>query len=1852
MKKQVLVWALAVSLLTGTVLISPAKALAAEKNTSPGPIEPIAVSASKKEKDESKDESNDDDVKPDAYYNFEDVKGTAVHDESGNNNDASLVNNAIVRNNAQAGGNVAFLDNGDLSGEKAQGIELPSDLFTGISDFTLVMDTYLISSETWTGLLAAGSDTQHYMILANQGDKPPDGKCGLTCATLYGQQSSEEERVKASVNDKLPVGRWARVAFTQTAKGNSKLYIDGREVASGTLSTTLGQLAEEKNFVARIGSNTVWPDPGFNGLVDNVRIYKTVLTEDQISKIPWTISEEPKDPEFPELGKHGIAGDYCLFDIDDKNNSYTFGDYKSTYIDPNIDFENDSSFESILSKRTGASNNVGVRWNGRIAAPEDGNYTFYSYSDNGVKVWIDDKLIIDYWVNEWDEEQISKPFEMKKGEAHNIKIEYFEASGGQHVMLSWKDDQNIMKKPIPSTAFYLPENFEGALIDNIDTSDAQLDRKEGLDGTVKVTGTNLDQVSKLELITAGGASLEPAVYPKVDSKSPEEIIFELPTTLAAGMYKVKLSTEKGIITISDQSFSIIAAPGETDRPEHPRPDWERSKWMNLNGWWDFAYDKDAVGTTEKWYEDKEYELKINVPFPWESQKSGIGDDSYLGQAWYHRTMDLDDSWLGENKTVFMKFGAVDWNCTLYVNGKKVGDHTGGYDTFEFDITKYVNTGSNDIALRVMDNATSGGNVPALIGKQGHDAPCGYTQTSGIWQSVYIEGRTNTYLDYAHANPDVTKNTVTYDLSVVSNADQDVTVSYAFTGKKWDEKQEKDIENGSNFEGSQDISLKEGANTVKLDPIYIQDPKLWNLNDPNLYYGTITVKDFEGTTLDQVDTYFGLRQVTTQEYGDRNYKYVNVNGKPVFLSGLLDQGFWPEGIYTAPNEAALKDDIEALKERGFNLIRKHIKIEDPLEYYWCDKLGCFVWQDIPWGTQLNATSEGSETPGRLIYEQCMKTAITRDYNHPSIIAIILFNETWGINHNAPEADDGMTTNEWIQHLYNEAKSLNPNLMVEDMSACNNDHIQPTDQNTWHFYTNWQNAYNDIQNRDNNTNPGSANNFLKGYTQNGAPWLNSEYGGVGCGSGDLDVSWCFKYLTDALRLHQKLNGYIYTEPYDIEYERNGFRTYDRRNKIFGYDEIAYGGDMSMADLNQPDYIGVDINPNPKLAPGAEYSAKIAALNWSGRDSNKVVVKWRFDATDIYGNNFSTGISGSKPISYRPYTREDITINFKLPVKKCVGTLTVWLEDGGTKIAKNFVNVVVTDDKETPALEFLGDNSMAIRGVVSGTTAAKGTGTVTYNYPISQAFDINSLNNMRVIAEVSSVKGSTENHGVVNSDKSQTVEGGERPSDVTILVNGVEIETVYIPDDPRDIRGTIGLLSAYNGTSAKDYGYLININVPSEKIAAVKKAISASQGKIEVSYKVKTDAKNKNGVQIYTDTNGRYAVNPTVILNPPDQTLTSVGIPENKNYKVEAVLAEGQNVSVRGGTDIIEYKDGNLVLSNSTGELGESPVSSGNHRVAVKLFDDHIQVYADDNPVPVLDKYDYSKFTALTAQASQGVELTISGETYQEDIGEKDINKDSLNELIINVEKLLEKDYTQESWMKLQSALDEAKHAEDDSNASQEEISIAYHNLKNAISSLVPESEDENNNGSHSSKDHSKQETSSKLQPQQQLQQTYISDTTRDFSVSETYQFKITSKDGKAPTFVIGTPGVFEIESTIRNGNDYFIKLRAIGAPGDKAGIYINNGQRLLVATVGSNPNYVKFDTGKQLSVRAGKTYQFRVTAAKRPTFICGTGSTFRVTYVNSKGNDYFFKVTATGKVGDRAGFYVNSEKAPRTIGTIIS
>lgn len=263
---------------------------------------------------------------------------------------------------------------------------------------------------------------------------------------------------------------------------------------------------------------------------------------------------------------------------------------------------------------------------------------------------------------------------------------------------------------------------------------------------------------------------------------------------------------------------------------------------------------------------------------------------------------------------------------------------------------------------------------------------------------------------------------------------------------------------------------------------------------------------------------------------------------------------------------------------------------------------------------------------------------------------------------------------------------------------------------------------------------------------------------------------------------------------------------------------------------------------------------AVNWSGNAYSNAVLKWRFDATDIYGNNITTNLSGEQKITYKAFTAERYTIKFNVPDQKCVGTLTVWVEQNGEKLAKNFINALVLADTNTT--EYLGANSIVMRSN-SGKSFA-GAGSVSYEYEVPEAMDLNALEHMRIVVEASSRKVETVNFGISNSAESQTTEGSERPSDMTVTVNGVEVETVYIQDNPRDIRGTLTINNSSKDAVASggNFGYLVNLSIPADKMEAVKGAI-VRDGKITVTYSVKDGAANKNGLRIYSSTAGRYYV-----------------------------------------------------------------------------------------------------------------------------------------------------------------------------------------------------------------------------------------------------------------------------------------------------------------------------------------------------------------------------------------------------------
>ncbi|ROR27510.1 glycosyl hydrolase family 2 [Mobilisporobacter senegalensis] len=1449
-------------------------------------------------------------------------------------------------------------------------------------------------------------------------------------ATVLKEQAGQSNHVGIRWSGKLVVPETGYYTFYTFTDDGSKLWIDGNVIIDywkvsweeeQTSEKIYLEQGEEYDFRFDYMQYTGGQCATLSWSNDVSISTKTIIPQEAFYQPdPVVVEPEPLKTEY-----NGLQGEYYRLapsGTTGKMDVIAFGELMTTCVDDNIYY---NSMENILLEQTGVKDKAGVRWTANLVAPADGYYTFHVYSDNGIKISLDGKQILSWWKNEWDKWQQSSEVYLNAGEAYPFKFDYFEWDGGSHVELLWsmkanKGDATGEKEKIPDEVFYLPNTYKGAIVNSIDTTGAVLNIDDGLSGTMDILGAGFSEENdiKVEVISSSGSVLVNRVMLTVKEITENRITVEVPDNLRIGRYRLKVSS--GNVTVKTKGaegiFSVITNNKTySDRPEFPNPEWSRKdgsgaddNWLSLNGLWNFEFDPAEVGQAENWYSvEKEFSREINVPFCWESPYSGITDTSYRGQAWYQKEITLNRrDW--EGKQVILKFGAVDWKCKLWVNGQEVGVHEGGYTAFEMDISKYINLdATNIITLWVEDKSSYGDNsYPALVGKQGWNAPCGYTHTSGIWQSVYLEGRkSKTTIEYAHANPDIDNRTVQFNLKINNAENEEFTVEYDFKSILYDQELEKDIETGSVFRGEQTINIKADGSVVALDPIHIENQKLWDYNEPNLYEGTFILKNSAGIVLDKVSTYFGQRKISTGYYTDKvGAKYIYLNNQPVYLSGLLDQGFWQEGVYTAPSEAALKFDIQKMRSLGFNMIRKHLKIEDPLQYYWADKLGMFIWQDMPHATAMCPTREGADAPGRDCYEYALESMVNKNYNHPSIIAIMLFNETWGLqeayfnNKQEVKARDGLNTLEWVRAMYDKVKGINPNILVEDMSPCNFDHIQPSDLNTWHMYPKGYASSKDFVDRFvTNTFEGSNYNYKFGYKNDGDPFLNSEYGGVAAYDGDWDVSWCFKYQTDIQRQYDKLSGFVYTEPYDIEYERNGVLTYDRRVKVFGYEEIAYGGDMSIKDLLQEEYIGLDVDPAKVMKPGAIYTAPVITMRWSPENlTGQHSVKWRFDGTDVYGNNITTNLSGSFNIDFKPYTRESNTIKFKLPGEECVGTITVWIEDEtGKSIAKNFVNVIVSDNKSLTGIESVDEDTLVLRSEVKE-NEVKSAGKLNFTYTLPSEFDITRLNSLRIIAEASSLKGATLN----NSANAQTTIGSELPSDVTVSINGIEVETVGLKDNPRDIRGTLTLPKGLNGgSSAGNYGYLINLNAAKDQVKAIQNTL-VSNNQLVVTYEVKENAANPNGVRIYGDNEGRYAVNPTIILNPQDNYVKDITVNnetkeimvmENNNYSVEGQLTDRTGIIARyTGTNgyyvHLEDNGTKLVLSTLDGtELGrKEEIAMGSHYVKVTLFDDHIKVFTDNDPEPVIDIYDYSKFTgnvavkALTNTTFE--EIVISPETYK--------------------------------------------------------------------------------------------------------------------------------------------------------------------------------------------------------------------------------------------------------------------------------
>jgi hypothetical protein len=449
--------------------------------------------------------------------------------------------------------------------------------------------------------------------------------------------------------------------------------------------------------------------------------------------------------------------------------------------------------------------------------------------------------------------------------------------------------------------------------------------------------------------------------------------------------------------------------------EYPRPQMVRNRWLNLNGLWDYQItNKQSEQIPASW------QGKIMVPFPIESSLSGVMEPLLPGQRlWYHRKIIIPEDW--KDNRILLHFGAADWKTTVYLNGRELGADLGGYDSFTFDISSAINrAGAQDIVVSVWDPTDSSWQ---MHGKQTlNPGGCSYTACSGIWQTVWLEPVSHTNIEHIKMVPDLSANTLKLTVTGYIGSDPMKLAATVYDGAA--EVEEITGQAGKALTDSVRKNMVDfyhcTGSWFSTDMIIpIKNPKLWTPGSPFLYTLHIEMTSKTGQTVDSVQSYFAMRSIAVGHDAKGNTRPM-LNGKPVLLCGALDQGYWPDGIYTAPTDAALKFDIEAAKKLGLNVVRKHVKVEPDRWYYWADKLGLMVMQDMPTGSEGDAITDLPRSPEAA--SQCemeMRQLIKQRWNHPCIIGWIMFNEGWG-------QFDTLRFAKW-------AKELDPTRLIDEASG---------------------------------------------------------------------------------------------------------------------------------------------------------------------------------------------------------------------------------------------------------------------------------------------------------------------------------------------------------------------------------------------------------------------------------------------------------------------------------------------------------------------------------------------------------------------------------------------------------------------------------------------------------------------------------------------------------------------------------------------------------------------------------------------------------------------------------------------------
>ncbi|MFC1649968.1 glycoside hydrolase family 2 protein [Candidatus Latescibacterota bacterium] len=931
--------------------------------------------------------------------------------------------------------------------------------------------------------------------------------------------------------------------------------------------------------------------------------------------------------------------------------------------------------------------------------------------------------------------------------------------------------------------------------------------------------------------------------------------------------------------------------------EHPRPDFERDLWINLNGEWEFAADSLDVGEMQYWETaDSLFVDRIQVPFSWASPLSGIGKkDFHVG--WYARDILIPKSGEWKDKRMYIVIGACDFTTTLWVNGQLAGEHEGGYTPFEFDITDFIAPkGLNRLVIRAEDMP-----VPdRLVGKQV------YGEAKGIWQTVYLEGRSEQHIKYVHFSPDIDNAKVSVKVRLAKPSEEDLIFSIAFM---------------DNIVETVAETFPAGQDSLVFD-IDIPNQRLWSPEDPFLYDVNIALDNVE-FELDNLYSYFGMRKVGTTKLPDSDDMYITLNNKPIYLKMALDQSYHPLGYYTFPTDEFMIDEIMRAKDIGLNGLRIHIKSEMPRKLYWADRLGLLIQADIP-----NIDGDPDKDAMRN-WEYTAKQQIMRDYNHPSIFSWVLFNETWGLQTNNINNVDVYLpkTRTWVESLYYWAKALDPTRLIEDNSPCNEDHIV-TDINSWHAYIparKWSSFLDDIVK---NTYPGSQWNYLAPFKQTDVPMMNSECGavwGYRYGTGDIDISYEYHIMMNEMRRRQKIAGFIFTEFHDVINEWNGYYKYDRSMKEYGLEDLCPG--MKLTDFHADMYLIPGKDFETVAEPGDTLSIPITASFMTDIEPSGMTVKTRLHGWNGFGEHREYSQSSFK-LNSRPFSVFELNpVEIIAPDEECIAVFCSYLIDSeGQTVSRNFVpfRVVSSDspriitvidsleiaiDADSTAFETSeryiraetpDDKTLVYRQNPSNFTNSywtimqknvmdslkvwgTGTGFFEYEFPWPNNLKPEDLSGVDFLVELSArhiqgkdISGGQISRQSISNISRMGIDPGHSPnsypmsdsfkhsSDIEISLNDIEAWKVVLEDDPADHRGLLSWLSQKIGKlswaldEAGSYGYLVKISFGMEALEQ-----AAESGVLRIRLDVKESSDSSGGLAIYGEQFGRYPLDPALIF-----------------------------------------------------------------------------------------------------------------------------------------------------------------------------------------------------------------------------------------------------------------------------------------------------------------------------------------------------------------------------------------------------